>query len=134
MSSVEEHKTAVKELLEDISEKIRAGLLLRRQKIIGFAASEASTNLFALFLHKKELISPGFNVNHKFFASPKRAKDTFQEVFEKKDSLLELLIQQELFRDKLCYGKSKDEKTVQEAVKNVFELKKLVEELLGEQV
>ncbi len=134
MTSIEEHRTTAKELMEDINEKIRAGLLVRRQKLVGFAASEASTNLFAIFLHTKELISEGFNVNHKFFASLKRAGDVFTQDFEKRSELLKLLVEQERFRDKLCYGKAKNENLVNEAVKNLSKLKSLIEELLGEEL
>jgi|SRR3989344_2493864 len=134
MASLESHKNTVKELIDDINEKIKAGLLAQRQKIVGFAASEASTNMFAFFLHKKELISPGFNINHKFFASTKRAKDTFKEVFEEKNKIIEFMVKQEGFRDQLCYGKDKDEKTVIEAAKNLFELKQLLEKILGEEI
>lgn len=134
MTSIQEHEETAKELINDINEKIRAGLLAKRQKLVGFAASEASTNLFAILLHKKELISPGFNVNHRFFASLKRANDVFKEDFEKKKEILNLLIEQESFRDKLCYGKSKSEDLVNTAVKNLFELKDLIEKLLGEEI
>src|SRR3989338_10451963 len=101
MTTITEHTTAANELLEDINEKIRAGLLVKRQKLVGFAASEASTNLFAIFLHKKELISSGFNVNHRFFGSLKRANEIFKEQFENKELILNLLVNQESFRDKL---------------------------------
>ena len=57
MASVEEHKKTIKELKEDIEEKIKMRLVSERQKIIGFAASEASVNCFAVLLHKKNLIS-----------------------------------------------------------------------------
>ena len=134
MTSIEEHKNIVNELINDIDEKIRAGLLVKRQKIVGFAASEISTNLFALLLHKKSLISAGFNVNHRFFASSKKAKETFKENFEKKDLILDLLIRQESFRDKLCYGKEKDEIVVHEAIKNLFALKQIIEKTLGEEL
>ena len=134
MASPESHKHTAKELIEDINEKIKVGILVQRQKIVGFAASEASTNMFALFLHRKELISPGFNVNHKFFASSTRARVLFKEEFEEKNKILELLVKQEKFRDLLCYGKDKDEKTVIEAVENLFELKQMIEKLLGEEI
>lgn len=134
MTSIEEHREAVKELVDDINEKIRVGLLVKRQKLVGFAASEASTNLFAIFLHKKELISSGFNVNHKFFSSFKRANDVFKQDFEKKKEILDLLVDQEGFRDKLCYGKAKSDDLVNSAVRNLFELKSLIEKLLGEDV
>ncbi len=69
MTSIEEHKRALNELESDINEKIRLNIISKRQKIIGFAASEASTNCFAILLHKKNLITVGFNVNHKWFSS-----------------------------------------------------------------
>ncbi len=64
MASVEEHVKNARELLKDIDEKIRSDLIVERQKIIGFAASEISCDLLAILLHKKNLITPGFNVNH----------------------------------------------------------------------
>ena len=82
MPSLEEHEKTVKELLDDIEEKIRLGIVAKRQKINGFAVSEASANLFAIFLHKNNLIEPGFNVNHSFFASQKRAEQTFPSDFK----------------------------------------------------
>jgi len=127
MTSIEEHKRIQEELEEDINEKINRNIIAKRQKIIGFAASESSTNLFALLLHKLELISAGFNVNHRFFASIERAKEKFNYDFTDKNKILELMVNQEHFRDLLCYGKNKEDSTVKNAVKNYFELKKLIE-------
>jgi hypothetical protein len=134
MTTYEEHKNIVKEFMSDINEKIRADLLSERQKIIGFAASEASVNMFALLLHKKNLISPGFNINHKFFSSIKRAESTFDFKIEDKEKILESLVKQEEFRDKLCYGKSKDKALVEKALENLFVLKKVIEKGLGEEI
>lgn len=75
MTTIEEHKKIVKEFLDDINEKIRANLLVERQKIIGFTASETATNLFALLLHKKNLVEAGFNVNHRYFASERISRE-----------------------------------------------------------
>jgi len=74
MTSIEEHKKAILEFIDDINEKVRAGLLVERQKIIGFSVSEASTNLLEYFLHKQNLITAGFRMNHNYFASEKRAE------------------------------------------------------------
>lgn len=134
MTTITEHMDTFKELTDDINEKIRAGLLEKRQKLVGFAASEASTNLFAILLHKKELITPGFNVNHKFFASLKRARERFKENFDDKGLILELMVKQEEFRDKLCYGKSKNISTVNNAVENLFKLKSVIEKNLEEEL
>lgn len=130
MTTEEEHKSIQDELEEDINEKINRGILGKRQKLVGFAASEASANLFARLLHKLGLISPGFNVNHRFFASLEQAKTRFGFDFPKKEEILRLLVNQENYRDKLCYGKSKDESTVMAAVKNYFALKDLIESQL----
>jgi len=138
MTTIEEHKIIVKDMeediKEDIKEKIKAKLLLRRQKIIGFAASEGSTNCFALFLHKKNLISSGFNVNHLLFTSEKKAQNKFPFDFPQKDKIIPLLVKQEDNRQKLCYGKNKDLSLVNDTVKNFFEIKNLIEAELGEKI
>ena len=127
MTTEDEHKSIQDELEEDINEKINRGILSKRQKLIGFSTSEASTNLFARLLHKKELINPGFNVNHRFFASLQKAKDKFDFEFPNKEEILVLLVGQENFREKICYGKSKEDTLVKNAVKNYFKLKDLIE-------
>ena len=131
MTTEEEHQAIQDELEEDINEKTNRGILGKRQKLIGFAASESSANLFARLLHKLNLISPGFNVNHRFFASIEQAKIRFGFDFPKKGEILALLANQENYRDKLCYGKSKDESVVKAAVENYFMLKELIESQLN---
>ncbi|MDO8740927.1 MAG: hypothetical protein Q7J54_05145 [Candidatus Woesearchaeota archaeon] len=103
MTTEEEHETIQDELEEDLNEKISRGIIGKRQKLIGFSTSEASANLFARLLHKLNLISPGFNVNHRFFASVERAKEKFGFEFQNKAKILELLVKQEKYRDMLCY-------------------------------
>ena len=127
MTTIKEHKEIIREFLEDIEEKIRAGLVADRQKIIGFSASEAATNLFALLLHSKNLIEPSFNINHRFFASKRIAEKKFEFDFAKKQKIIDLMIKQEEFRIKLCYGKKKGSEKANSAIKNLFELKEIVE-------
>ena len=105
MTTIDEHKKIVQEFVEDINEKIKAGLLTERQKIIGFSTSEAATNLFAIFLHSKSLIEPSFNLNHRFFASKRIAEKKFDFEIPNKQQLLDLLIKQESYRNQLCYGR-----------------------------
>ncbi len=128
MPSIEEHESTVKELIDDIEEKIRLGVVVKRQKIIGFAVSEASANLFAIFLHKNKLIDSGFHVNHLFFASKKRAENAFLSEFKNKDQVLLLLVRIEELRNRLCYGRDKEAKEVNESIELLFKLKKLLEE------
>jgi len=134
MTSIDEHKKILKSLIEDINEKIRSDLIVERQKIIGFTASEASAHLFAIFLHKNNLIDPGFNVNHKFFSSEKRAEEKFSFDFTSKEKIISLLVSQENYRDKLCYGKDKTKGIVNSAISNLFELKQIIKELTGEEI
>lgn len=133
MTTVEEHEKIIKEFLDDINEKIRANLLIERQKIIGFAASEAAVNLFALLLRKKALVEPGFNANHRFFASQRIAEKRFMKLdIPKKGELINLLIDQESYRNKLCYGKDKKANLVNFAIENLFKIKNLIDSVLEE--
>lgn len=134
MTSEGEHRRSIKELLDDISEKVRADLLIERQKLIGFSASEASCNMLALLMHKKGLITPGFNVNHRFFASEKVAEEKLGFDFPEKVSLISLLVKQERYRTLLCYGRSKEKGVVQETIANMNRIKQAIERLLGEEI
>jgi hypothetical protein len=125
MTSIEEHDHAAKEYIEDIEEKIRLGIVKQRQKIIAFSASEAAANIFASMLHKLHLIEDGYHINHQFFSSLSRAGQKFPFDFPQKKKILDLLVKQEGFRDKLCYGKEKDDSIVDNAIQNMFELKKV---------
>lgn len=132
MTTIEEHNKIIKEFLEDINEKIKANLLAERQKIIGFAASEAAANIFAVLLHEKNIIEPGFNVNHRYFSSEKIAKNKFNFNLPDKEKILKLLVNQEDYRNKLCYGREKTADLVNSAIKNLFELKEIIDKLLEE--
>lgn len=134
MTTPEEHRIIVHDLEEDIKEKIRADLLLCRQKIIGFSTSEGAINCFAFFLHQKNLISSGFNVNHLWFASERKAQEKFPFDFPSKKEVLALLVKQEELRQKLCYGKNKDLILVKEAIRAFFDLKSVIEKEMGENV
>ncbi len=132
MTTIEEHKKIIKQFLDDINEKIRADLLVERQKIIGFSASEAAVNLFAWLLHKKNLVEPGFNINHRYFASEKIAKNKFNFDIPEREKVIGLLVNQENYREKLCYGKEKEANIINSAIKNLFQIKELIESILGE--
>jgi hypothetical protein len=134
MTSLEVHRKSAKVMLDDIDEKLRSGLAAERQNIIGFAASEAACNLLAILLHKKNLISPGFNVNHRFFASDKMAKERFGFEFPAKERLIPLMVKQEEYRGLLCYGRERSEKLVLEAVGNMNKIREIVDKEAGEDI
>jgi hypothetical protein len=134
MVSDSEHRKIIKEFLDDIRDKMRSGLLVERQKILAFAASEAACHMISLLLHKKGLISPGFNVNHRFLSSEKSAREKFGFDFPEKERLIPLLVNQEKHRNILCYGRTKDKKVVEEAISNLFRIKEIIEKETGERL
>ena len=127
MPSIEEHEKTVKELLADIEEKIRLSLVAQRQKIIGFSVSECSANLFAIFLHNNKLITPGFHVNHRLFASERIANESFTSEFENKKEVISILVKIEELRNRLCYGREKEAQEANEAIQILYKLKSLLE-------
>lgn len=48
--------------------------------------------------------------------------------------MLALLVNQESYRNKLCYGKEKEANIVDSAIKNLFKIKCLIESILGEKI
>jgi len=131
MASISEHERKIKQFQEEINEKVNRDLLVGRQEMIGFAASELSANLFALFLHKKNLINLGFNVNHRFFVSEKRANSAFDFNFPNKKKIIELMVKQNDFRNKLCYGKAKELGIVKASIDNLNQLKEEIQNARG---
>ncbi len=77
------------------------------------------------------MIEPSFSVNHRFFSSEKIAEAQFNLDFPGKEKLIKLLVLQEDFRYKLCYGKRKNSEIVNSAIKNLFEIKELIDKELG---
>lgn len=134
MTSAEEHLKAIQQFLEDIHEKIRSNLLVERQKIIGFTASEAATNLLEYFLHKKEVIPAGFRVNHRYFTSERKAQSYLDFEFSHKKEIISLMIKQEEFREVLCYGKEKEGEKVSAAITNLNKIKTIITQELGEEL
>jgi|SRR3989344_856912 len=132
MTSMEEHKKNFEQFMADINEKIRANLLIDRQKIIAFDASEAATNLFEYFLHKKNAIPAGFQTNHNYFSSEKMAERYLDFDFPKKVEIIYLMVNQEKLRNLLCYGKEKELVKIKEAIDNLNKINEIISEEIGE--
>jgi len=86
------------------------------------------------FFHKKELVSTGFRANHRYFSSLRKAEEYVNFDFPQKKEILELMIQQQKLRDILCYGKEKDLKIVEEAIRNLQKIKEIITKELGEEL
>jgi len=117
--------------MSDINEKIRAELLVERQKIIAFDTSEAAANFLEYFLHKENLVPSGFRINHNYFASEKRAERYLDFNFPEKKELIRLMVNQEELRNLLCYGKEKEEIKVREAISNLNKIVDTIKKELG---
>ncbi len=134
MPAAEEHIKSARRLLRDVEDKVKADTIVEMQKLIGFACSEAACDMFALMLHRKHHIAPGFNVNHRFFASQRIAGKRFGFDFPHKNTLLDLLVRQENFRILLCYGRERDRQVVEDCIRNVYQIKALAEEIITEAI
>jgi len=105
-----------------------------RQKLVGFAVSEAAANLLEYFLHQKQVISPGFRVNHNYFASEKKAERMLDFEFPSKPEMISLMVKIEEFRDQLCYGKQKKVSLVEEDLSFLQQLRELISKESGEEL
>lgn len=77
-------------------------------------ASRAIVDLFAAYLLKKGLISPGAQINHRWFKS-KSVAERFPE-FDNKQEIFEKMIKLELLCEDLTYGAPRPEEKIKEAV------------------
>lgn len=126
--NIEKHKERLKESLEVIEESLKIGLI-KRQRTIGFNVSAASSDLFEIYLHKNNLVDPGFMVKHEWFKSKNKLKEKFNFSFENKEELFELLQKTEIKRNILCYGVPQKEEVIKEILINFNKLKDMFKEM-----
>ena len=84
--------------------------------------------------HFLNLYWVNYNVNHRFFSSLKGAKLRFDFEFPSKDRLISLMVNQEEYRNLICYGRPKKKDAVLKCTENFFEIKRLVEREIGEKI
>ncbi len=77
----------------------------RAQRIVGLHASRGIIKLLGILLHKKQLIDEGFQVNHRWFKSPKVLQKF--PAFPDKETILTKLMALELLCENLSYGTAK---------------------------
>ncbi len=125
---IETHLEQLKESLEMIDESIKKGIE-KRQRTIGFHTSAAASDLLEIYLHKKNLIDPGFNIKHEWLKADNKVKDKFSFEFERKSEILALMKKIEEKRNTLCYGKLQEKKIIQETLNDFNNLKTIFKEL-----
>jgi len=123
----EEHEKAFSEHKDTIFEwGLEHRGLSNSQRVIGLNASRGIIELLSLHLHKKRLVSAGFQINHRWFKSNK----IYQKIpdFDGKSNVLQKMIELETPCEKLN-GKSRPTEEVEEAVKLFNELEDIIKKL-----
>lgn len=125
---IEDHLKNLRESIEVIEESIEKGVV-ERQRNIGFNISVACADLLEIYLHKNNLIDPGFIVKHEWFKSKNKLKEKFPFEFPKKEEIFSLMTKIEEKRDILCYGKSQSEELLQELIGNFNKVREKFKEI-----
>jgi len=123
----EDHLKAFEEHRSAIDWSIDRGLA-NSQRIIGIHASRGIIELLSAYLHEKNVIKPGFQINHRWFKSGKVSKK-FPE-FPKKKTIISKLIKLENTSEKLTYGSNKTENEIKSTIKLFNELEKTIKGLM----
>ncbi|MDI6721805.1 MAG: hypothetical protein QMD85_05405, partial [Candidatus Aenigmarchaeota archaeon] len=84
------------------------------QRIIGDNASKAIVELLSAYLHKKNKVDEGFQINHSWFKSEK-VSDRLPE-FDNKKNIVGKMIELENLCEKLSYGTPKRIERIKEAI------------------
>jgi len=121
------HKRNLEESIAVINECIEKGLIIERQRTIGFHCSVAAVDILEILLHKYRPISPGAQLKHDWFASENKIKEKLGFDFPHKKDILLLIAAVEKSRNLLCYGKPQPEKEIENVIANFKKLVKIAE-------
>lgn len=123
---IEEHENAYKEHLRNIERAIEEGIE-ENQRNIGFNVSQGSVELFAIYLHKLNLLQgSGDQLDHRIFRSKSSLEKKIPPAFSAKREILELMEIMEVERIALCYGNRKPKDRIQNLIKNFNKLRKII--------
>ncbi len=104
---IEEHEKAYEEHKRNINRTIEEGIE-ENQRNIGYNVSQGSVELFAIFLHKLNLLQgSGDQLDHRIFKSETLIKKKIPPNFPSKNKILEIMKEIEEERIALCYGSRK---------------------------
>lgn len=124
----EDHLEAFKEHKETIFDwALRVKGLKNSQRVIGLHASRGIVDLLSVYLHEKEKISIGTQINHRWFKS-KKVKNKLPD-FEEKDKITDKLVELELLCEDLSYGAPKPIEEMEKTLKLFKELEGKIENL-----
>ncbi|MEW6408446.1 MAG: hypothetical protein AB1465_07235 [Patescibacteria group bacterium] len=115
---IEDHLDSFKEHKETIFDwALKVKGLKNSQRIIGLHVSRAIIDLLSVYLHEKNKIDIGIQINHRWFKSEK-VKEKLPE-FSGKDIVIGDIIKLELLSEDLSYGAPKPIEKIKKAL-NLF--------------
>lgn len=124
---IEERLRALAEHELNIKRCIENGII-ENQRNIAFNISQASIELFSIYLVKQNLITSSVDFDHRIFKKSIEISKKIPFNFPNKSMILELMRKIEEKRLFLCYGKRKPEKDVKDIIKFWNEIKPLLGE------
>ena len=127
--NIEKHLSNLKESIDVINECIQRGNLIERQRTIGFHTSVACVDLLEIYLHKENLIDPGMQLKHDWFASKNKIESKLPFEFQKKDEILNIMHNIETKRNILCYGAPQTKDTIIEIITLFQKLRKIMKSM-----
>lgn len=126
---IEQHLESITESFDVIEEYIQKGLLLKRQKTIGFHCSSASIDLFEIYLHNLNLLTLSSQLKHNWFGSEKKINEKIPFDFPEKKNIIPILVEIELKRNLLCYGRKQPESIIESDIFLLRKLKNILKQL-----
>ncbi len=129
---VEEHEKAYQEHLRNLNKAIEEGTE-ENQRNIGYNVSQGAVELFAIYLHKLNLLQgSGDQMDHRIFKSENLIKKKIPFEFLSRKEILALMKSIEDKRNILCYGKRKPKNEIEDFINNFQKLRRIINKNLKE--
>ena len=123
---IEQHEEAYKEHLNNLKRAIEEGLH-ENQRNISYNVSQGSVELFAIFLHKLNLIQgSGEQFDHRIFKNISLIKEKLPLQFPEKEKILKLMKDIETERSALCYGNRKPIDRIEKMIHSFNNLREII--------
>ncbi len=122
---IEEHQKAFDEHERNIRRCIDEGIV-ENQRNVSYNISQASIEIFSMYLLKLKLVPISINYDHRIFKNNAELEKKIPFDFPEKSRLLSLMRIIEERRMLLCYGKRKALKDVEEMIDCYNKLKALL--------
>ncbi len=122
----EEHQKALQEHLTNLNKAIDENVE-ENQRNIGYNVSQASVELFALYLHSLHLIEgSGDQWDHRTFKNKSMLEQKVPFAFPEKEKILPLMETIERERLLVCYGKRKPKEKIEKMILAFRQLQEII--------